>query len=171
MIKKIESLAKDNLEFQTIIEDLINNEVVQEMKKYRQHCFTSCFEHCYAAAFYCYTICKKLNLDYKSATRAAMLHDLFLYDWREKGNRNGFHAFTHGKAAYQNASKLFELNDIEKDMITKHMWPVTIKPPKYKETLVLTFVDKYCATSEIYEYYSKKQIIYYINNIVSSFVG
>ena len=25
---------------------------------------------------------KKLGLDYVSATRGAMLHDLFLYDWR-----------------------------------------------------------------------------------------
>lgn len=80
-----------------------------------------------------------------------MLHDLFLYDWREKGNRSGFHAFTHGKTAYENASKIFELNKIEKDMIIKHMWPVTISFPRYLETLILTFVDKYCATRESFE--------------------
>ena len=131
------------------------------MKQYRQHCNTSCFDHCYTAAFYCYRICKKFNLDYKSATRAALLHDLFLYDWRVKGDRKGHHAFTHGKIAYDNACKIINLNDVEKDMIIKHMWPVTIKLPKYRETYILTFVDKYCATSELYHYY-KEKLLYHL---------
>lgn len=70
---------------------------------------------------------------------------------KEIGNRSGFHAFTHGKTAYENASKIFELNKIEKDMIIKHMWPVTISFPRYLETLILTFVDKYYATRESFE--------------------
>jgi len=31
-------------------------------------------------------ICKKYNLDYASAARAGMVHDLFLYDWRKREN-------------------------------------------------------------------------------------
>lgn len=151
MNKKLENKITKNIEFQNIVNDLIENKTVQEMKNYRQHFSTSCFEHCYAASYYCYRICKLLKLDYKSAARGAMLHDLFLYDWREKGNRSGFHAFTHGKTAYENASKLFDLNKIEKDMIIKHMWPVTISFPRYLETLILTFVDKYCAIQESFE--------------------
>lgn len=151
MKQKLEILTKENVEFQSIIEELINNSTVQEMRKYRQHFDTSCFEHCYIAAYYCYIICKKYNLDYKSATRAAMLHDLFLYDWREKSDRKGFHAFTHGKSACENASKIFNLNDKEKDIIIKHMWPVTIELPKCKEGFILTFVDKYCALAEMME--------------------
>ena len=34
-------------------------------------------------------------------------------------------------------------------MILRHMWPVTIVPPKYKEGFVLTLADKWCATKEI----------------------
>lgn len=34
-------------------------------------------------------------------------------------------------------------------MIIKHMWPITIKPPKYKEGFVLTIADKVCASKEI----------------------
>ncbi len=151
MNKKLENKITKNIEFQNIVNDLIENKTVQEMKNYRQHFSTSCFEHCYAASYYCYRICKLLKLDYKSAARGAMLHDLFLYDWREKGNRSGFHAFTHGKTAYENASKLFDLNKIEKDMIIKHMWPVTISFPRYLETLILTFVDKFCAIQESFE--------------------
>lgn len=137
-----------NEEFNDIINSLINNGKVKEMKNYRQHCNTSCYDHSYSVAYLTYKISKKLNLDYVSATRGAMLHDLFLYDWR-KSKKFNFHAFKHGKIAYLNAKKEFDLNDIESDMIIKHMWPITIKPPKYKEGFVLTIADKVCASKEI----------------------
>jgi len=121
------------------------------MRNYRQHFQTSCYEHCYQAAYYCYKIAKKFHWDYRSVTRAAMLHDLFLYDWREKTDRHGLHAYTHGKTACQNASAIFSLSEKEKDIITKHMWPVTFALPKYPQTFILTLVDKYCATMESFE--------------------
>ena len=58
------------------------------------------------------------------------------------------HAFTHGEIALNNANKLFKLNDTEKDMILRHMWPVTLRMPKTKEGFLLTLVDKYCAIIE-----------------------
>ncbi len=141
---------KDNKEFKIIIKDLIENTTVQQMKNYKQHYNTTCFDHCYSASYYCYCICKKFNLDYKSAARAAMLHDFFLYDWRMKKKPNGLHAFTHGKTACANACKLFDLTEKEKDIIIKHMWPVTPALPKSIEGFVLTFVDKYCAMHEFF---------------------
>ena len=152
MKEYIKELSEKDDEFQQIIKPLISNSTVQEMKKYKQHYETSCFEHCYCAAYYCYLICKKYHLDYKSAARAAMLHDLFLYDWRvRQPDRKGLHAFTHGQTACKNACKLFDLNEKEKDIIIKHMWPVTISFPKYKESYLLTLVDKYCALNESYQ--------------------
>lgn len=152
MKQYIEDLIKKDNEFNDIIHPLIENKTVQEMKNFRQHYETTCFDHCLTAAYYCYCICKKYHLDYKSATRAAMLHDLFLYDWRKRQpGRKGLHAFTHGKTACENACKLFDLNDKEKDIIIKHMWPVTIAFPKSFEGFILTFVDKYCAMSESFE--------------------
>ena len=141
-----------NDEFIQIIDDLLNNDTVKQMKNFRQHYETSCFDHCLIASYYCYLYGKKFNLDYVSCARAAMLHDLFLYDWRKKqDDRKGLHAFTHPKTAYKNASKLFALNEKEKDIILKHMWPVTIALPKYKESYLLTLVDKYCALNESYQ--------------------
>lgn len=148
MSKRLEAKINDITEFNEILKDIKYNETVLEMKKYKQHFETTCYEHCLTASYYCYKICKKLKLDYKSAARAAMLHDMFLYDWRKPNPSGGFHAFKHGKIAYKNASEIFELNDIEKDMIIKHMWPVTLEFPKYPETFILTLVDKYCATKE-----------------------
>lgn len=156
-MSKIFNEISNNQEFLLIIEDIIENKTVQEMKKYRQHYNTSCYDHCLEASYYCFKICKKLKLDYKSCARAAMLHDLFLYDWRKKQpDRKGLHAFTHPKTAYENASKLFELNDMQKDIILKHMWPLTIKLPRYKESFILTLVDKYCALSESYNEYKSR---------------
>ncbi len=152
--------TSDIREFELIIRDLVNNETVQKMKNYKQHYETSCFEHCKMVAYYCYLLCKKYNLDYVSATRAAMLHDLFLYDWRLRQNGiKGLHAFSHPKTALKNASKLFTLNEKEKDIILKHMWPVTIKLPKYKESYIITLVDKYCALQEsVNAYKSRKKL-------------
>lgn len=58
---------------------------------------------------------------------------------------------THG-IALRNALDIFELNDMEKDIIKKHMWPMTAVPPKYKESFIVTCVDKYCATIEFFKY-------------------
>ena len=143
----------NNKEFINIIDDLIAHPTVKQMKNFKQHYETSCFDHCLIASYYCYKICKKLKLDYFSCSRAAMLHDLFLYDWRKRENgRKGLHAFTHPKTAYKTASKLFKLNNLETDIILKHMWPVTFFDfPKYKESFILTLVDKYCALNESYQ--------------------
>ncbi len=147
-------------EFVEIIKDLMTNETVQKMKDYKQHYDTSCFEHCRNVAYYSYLICRKYNLDYVSVARAGMLHDLFLYDWRQRQDgRKGLHAFTHPKTALENASKLFSLNEKECDIILKHMWPLTIKFPKYKESYVITLVDKYCALEESIKAYKSKRSI------------
>ncbi|MBR3002308.1 MAG: hypothetical protein IKF38_01900 [Clostridia bacterium] len=156
-MEKIWSEIKNNREFIEIVEPLLKNEMVQEMKKYRQHYETSCYDHCLEASYYCYKICKKHNWDYVSCAKAAMVHDLFLYDWRKRQpDRKGLHAFTHPKTAYENACKIMELNDKQKDIILKHMWPLTVIPPRYKESFLLTLVDKYCALSESWNEIKKK---------------
>lgn len=151
--------AKDTIEFINIISELIYNPTVQKMKIFRQHYDSSCFEHCLEVSYISYIICKKLGLDYVSAARAGLLHDLFLYDWRhsrKKLNLEGYHAFVHPKIALKNAEQLFELNDKEKDIIVKHMWPVTFFDfPKYKESFIITLVDKYSALKSSKDYYSK----------------
>lgn len=154
---KIENINNE-FEFYSIIEDLINNETVRKMKNFKQHYDTSTYDHCLNVAYLSYTVCKKLKLDYISATRAAMLHDLFLYDWRNSKkllNLEKPHAFIHPKIAFENASKLFTLNEKEKDIILKHMWPVTISLPKYRESYIITLMDKLSAIQESYQFYNK----------------
>ena len=155
------NIFSDEKEFEAIISDLTTNWAVQEMNQYIQHFDTSCFDHCKKVAYYSYLICKKHGLDYRSAARGAMLHDLFLYNWR-KSQRDvkleGLHSFVHPKIAFQNAIHLFQLNEKEQDIILKHMWPLTIfAVPKYRESFIITFVDKYCAIEETLTYFQKKK--------------
>lgn len=145
-------------EFNLILTDILRNDTVNKMREFRQHYDTSCFEHCKNVSFYSYLICRKFNLDYEAAARAGMLHDLFLYDWRRKtGNRKGWHGFRHPRIALNNSSKLFILSEKEQDIILKHMWPLTVVFPKYKESFIVSFVDKFCAIKESYEHYKKNR--------------
>ena len=147
---------KKREEFENIIKDIKENETVNLMKNYRQHFNTSCYEHCYNASYYCFLIAKKLHWDYISVARSAMLHDLFLYDWRKReNNRKRFHAFRHGNIACQNACKLFSLTEKEQNIIKRHMFPVTPIPPNSKEGLLLTLIDKYCGLIEIKSYFKR----------------
>ena len=59
----------------------------------------------------------------------------------------------HPEAACFNASMDFDLTDKEKDIIEKHMYPLTKVPPLYRESAVVCLVDKFCA---VYEFFSKK---------------
>lgn len=142
--------------YQTV-RDIITHPVTQEMKKYRHHCATSCFQHCMNISYYNYVICKLLGKDYISAARAGMLHDLFLYDWRTHAKQTGnhLHACTHPGRAAKNAGKYFDLSKKELGMIREHMWPVTVfDPPRSVESFVMTLTDKYCGLCEFVTYYS-----------------
>ena len=155
----IQSESSTFVEFNQIIEDLIHNETVEQMKNYRQHYDTSCYDHCIEVAYWSYLVCKKLGLDYKSAARGGILHDLFLYDWRDSRKKLGLerlHAFIHPEIALENALKICNLNEKEKDIIVKHMWPVTFFHfRKYKESYIITMIDKISAMKSCIDYYHK----------------
>lgn len=151
-------MQNDINEFEQIINEMKENEIVQKMKNYRQHYDTSCYEHCLNVSHISYKICKKLKWDYVAVARASMVHDLFLYDWRKREDeRKGLHGFTHPKTSLENAKKVFKLSKREEDIILKHMWPLTVKIPRYKESWVVIWVDKYCAIKESINYYFSKK--------------
>ena len=51
-------------------------------------------------------------------------------------------------------------NEVEKDIILKHMWPLTFKLPTYSESYIVTTADKYCATREFFLYFKYKRRAY-----------
>ena len=48
----------------------------------------------------------------------------------------------------KNARRDFQLGEIEQDVIQKHMFPLNLKPPKYKESALVCLADKLSALEE-----------------------
>lgn len=88
-----------------------------------------------------------IKVDENALIRGCLLHDFFLYD-KYACPKHKIHAFYHAKVAVENAEKYFGINRIETDMILKHMFPLCLGIPKYKETWIITLTDKYCAIAE-----------------------
>ncbi len=147
--------ARDEQYFKSCAAEILQSKEVQSMSAFIQHANVSCLEHSVSVAYYSYRLCRKLRLqvDCRSLIRGALLHDFFLYDWHLKSDRKGLHGFTHPKTALENAQEHFTLNDKEKDIIVKHMWPLTLRPPKYKEALIVSLSDKFCSTIETLRLY------------------
>ena len=145
-------------EYIACVADILEHPVFLSMDNYIQHGTTTCKSHCIDVSYFAYNVAKAFDLDARACARAGLLHDLFLYDWHDYTKRTGnhFHGFTHPRIALNNATKHFHLNKMEKDIILKHMWPLTIIPPRYKEGFVICYADKYCCTAEVFKRMSLK---------------
>lgn len=88
----------------------------------------------------------KLNIDYKSLIRGCLLHDFFLYQ-QKCCPKDKNHLIYHPIEAIHNSKKYFEINKIEEEVISKHMFPFC-SFPKYTETWIIIICDKHCAIME-----------------------
>ncbi|MCX5780325.1 MAG: HDIG domain-containing protein [Firmicutes bacterium] len=150
---RIESGLKRDYE-QCII-DLARQPILYSLEGFAHHRHFSRLDHSLHVSFQSYRACKKLGLDYRSAARGGLLHDLYFYDSHRTKPERGIHCFCHPAIALENALEHFTLNEVEKDIIVKHMWPVTMSRPQYKESFVVTLMDKYCASKEVTLYAGK----------------
>lgn len=158
MFRHKEDNESNQLIYSSCIGNIVAHEKVLEMSKYISHSSINCLDHSVFVSYYSFLVCKRLGYDYISAARGALLHDFYLYDWHIKGTRTGLHGFTHPKVALYNANRYFDLTGLEKDIILKHMWPLTLKLPKYKESFIVAFIDKICATLEIFRFVDNKKL-------------
>lgn len=142
--------ANKEEKFRLILEEIRKNSRFDENEQYIQHGTTTVKEHCIKVAHTAYFMSHRLHITVheEELIRGALLHDYFLYDWHEKSLKNSIHGFTHPGKALREASKDFDLTNIEKDMIQSHMFPLTVKPPKYREGVLLCIADKLCALQE-----------------------
>lgn len=145
-------------EYLGCISGLIDHEMVRSMGNYIQHSDINCLEHSLYVSYSSYLVCRRMGLDYRSAARGGLLHDFFLYDWHLEKPYKGLHGLTHPHVALQNANKYFHLNKLEQDIIRKHMWPLTVTPPKYKEAYIVAAIDKYCAFMETFNFGERKNV-------------
>ena len=150
--------------------DIILSPEAQVLKTFTQHGETTVFEHCLSVAKFSLLMAHflertlKIDIDKDSLVRGALLHDYFLYDWHDKtvpGRR--VHGFTHPGTAMRNAERDFGLNDLERDIISKHMFPVTPFPPMHRESVIVNLADKWCALCETLKLDVSSYIIYRVN--------
>lgn len=143
---------KQDAEYLACVQDILDHEVFNSMDQFIQHGHTTCKAHCIQVSYMSYCICKKYNWDFRGAARAGLLHDLFLYDWHTHAKETGnhFHGFTHPAVALRNAEKYFDLTEAQKDMILRHMWPLTPIPPKTMAGMAILYSDKFCSLAEVY---------------------
>ena len=122
----------------------------RSMGRYLQHGGTSCLLHSIAVAYYSLLLMRVLHIphDARSLARGALLHDYFLYDWHTEHPVAGFHRITHPRTALRNARRAFPITPLEADIIRRHMFPLTLTPPRYRESAVVCLVDKACSLCE-----------------------
>jgi uncharacterized protein len=129
------------------IEDLLANKAVQSMSNYRHH-HLSTLEHAMVISQASWYLAEAFGLDKDACARGALLHDFFLYDWRDKKHTR--HASMHAGIALKNANRYFYLEDKEKDIILTHMWPLSDSFFKYRESLLVSLVDKIGSMKDIF---------------------
>ena len=157
--KKIEKLRKQyekKKEFYRLLReyagDILESDNFQSTRNYIQHGSIPVHRHCIDVARQSIAISQWLGIpcSKRELIRGALLHDYFLYDWHDKSRENYqvLHGFYHPGIALRNASKEYNLTLREKDIIKKHMWPLTIVPPRCREAWIVTTADKYCSILE-----------------------
>ena len=119
-------------------------------KHFLQHGDVSVYEHCFNVAFLSLYVARRfhLSVDRQALVRGALLHDYFLYDWHEDDPTHRLHGFHHARRALENACRDFSLGSIERDIIAKHMFPLNLHPPRYRESALVCAADKLCALLE-----------------------
>ncbi len=140
-------------EYMACTEDIRRHPVFRSMDQYIQHGTTTCMDHCIRVSYLGYKICRAIGGNWRSAARAGLLHDLFLYDWHTYARETGkhFHGLTHPRAALENAEKYFVLTREEKNIILRHMWPLTPIPPATRAGAAIVWADKVLSLEETME--------------------
>ena len=59
----------------------------------------------------------------------------------------------HPSIALENAQKELRLTGIERDIIRSHMFPLTPRPPQFREAALVSLMDKACS---VYEFFRRK---------------
>ena len=142
--------------FRKCYEELSAESGLGQIAQYPQHGTTSRLLHSVAVAYYSYRLAtfSRLSFHLNDLVRGALLHDYFLYDAQDGDPAHKGHWTRHPEIALENAGREVELTGIEKDIIRKHMFPLTLHPPRYREGVVVYLMDKACS---VYEFFKRNE--------------
>ena len=135
----------------SLVGDLLENELVDGMKKYHHHKKINTHFHSVYVSYRVMKTCNALGIgNTQPIVRAALLHDFYLYEWYTE-KHGEYHIFYHPKESVKNIEKYFgALTKMQKNMILSHMWPTYVERPRYLASWILTFSDKQCALEDYF---------------------
>ena len=136
-------------EFVRTTGDLLNCRQVRMMSRWKHHGRVTTLDHSLFVAYLSFRAARALGLDAAAAARGGLLHDLYLYDSRDKSVHPGWQCFDHPKAAARNAEGVTELTQKERNIILSHMWPLGGQLPRSWEAWLVDVVDTLCAGLEL----------------------
>lgn len=156
---------KDKI-FLEVLQEVYDNSNIEFLNTFYQHGKTTCLLHVIAVSYVSYNLAIKLEFkkNLRDIIRATLLHDYVLYDWH-KDDHEGLHGFNHPYKALKNSKELFNLSKVEENIIIRHMFPLTPIPPKFKESILVSMVDKSCS---LYETFKREHTYKKIRNMLSN---
>lgn len=128
----------------------LTDERLLKMQRYIQHGDVTTYDHCLLVAYYSFLWMRKLHIrcSEEELIRGALLHDYYLYDWHKKEKWHRLHGFRHPMFALTNAKQDFHLSKKEREIICKHMWPLTVVPPTCREAWIVNGADTFISLVE-----------------------
>jgi len=150
-----------------IVKRILKSKEFQKRRVFMHHENESLWTHSIKVSFLSYKYAIKHNVSEYNCAIAGLLHDFYTKAWQyskeleyldEKYRENfikkerckfkELHGISHPIDALNNSKKYFNryLNERVEDAIVTHMFPLSIingQIPKYKESYVITMVDKY----------------------------
>ena len=145
-------------EFNNIIKDIVTNEEFMKLQNEVHHSTTR-FNHSLRVAYEVYNKLKDNNQNYVDATRAALLHDFFFDDDLSSSQNDRLN--NHPLVALENAKKYFDINELQENIILSHMYPLSYCLPRFKESWIVSLMDKKVTILEFKRFGFKKS---YNNN-------
>jgi len=137
--------------YQELYESLYNDPRIKRLYDIKQHRGSNTLYHVMKVTRKAYTLAKHciVKVNYEDLITGAMLHDYFLYDWRNDRSKLKRHGHRHPKIAKANAIRDFNVNKKVQNIIVSHMWPINcFHLHTSLEGHIVSLADKYVSIRE-----------------------
>ena len=127
------------------------NEHIVKMQAFPHHPPISAYAHSLRVVAKCVDVANRFHssVDWDNLLMAALLHDFYLYDFKDKSTF--FNGLNHALIAANNAKEIFDVNDHVYRCIRTHMFPIAPwRFPSSREAWILTIADKMVASGEVF---------------------
>ena len=139
---------KEQLE--NLYQTFLHDEKILKMKEYSMHRGSNCYIHSFKVAKLAIKrALRHKNVNLEVILIASILHDYYLYDWREEREKKKKHARKHPYIAAEQAKRDFDISKKVQKIIKSHMWPLNLKEfPDTTEARIVSLADKSIASIE-----------------------